>query len=58
MDKILERVKQEFEENPMQAILISAFAMTATAKLIDALSAARGRRAYARQVDYRIRRGR
>lgn len=49
-----ERLKKEWNENPMQFIVVAAFAATAAAKLIDAGSAAQGRRAYARQVNYRV----
>lgn len=49
-----ERLKKEWNENPMQVIAIGALAATAAAKFLDSMSAAQGRRAYARQVDYRI----
>jgi hypothetical protein len=50
-----EKLQAQWNENPIQVIAIAAFAATATAKLVDAMSAARGRRAYARQIDYKIR---
>lgn len=46
----IEKIKQKFEEDPFTVIMIGAFAATAAAKLIDAVSAAQGRRAYANQV--------
>ncbi len=49
-----ERLKKEWNENPLQVIVIGALAATAAAKVIDAMSSAQGRRAYSRQVDYRI----
>ena len=49
-----QRLKDEWERNPMQVIGVGALAATAAAKLLDAMSAAQGRRAYARQVDYRV----
>lgn len=49
-----ERLKQEWNNNPLQVIAIGALAATAAAKLLDSMSASKGRRAYARQVDYRI----
>jgi hypothetical protein len=49
-----DRIKKVWNEHPMECIAIAALAITATAKLIDSLSAAQGRRAYARQVDYRV----
>lgn len=54
MNKGIERLKQRFEEDPVTVLIVGAFVVTATAKLIDAMSAAQGRRAYAKQVDYRV----
>lgn len=56
MNKIKARIKREFEENPVQTIVVFTMAVTATAKVIDAMSAAQGRRAYAKQVNNSIRR--
>lgn len=55
MNKGFEKIKRKFEEDPFTVIMVGAFAATAAAKIIDAMSAAQGRRAYARQVDYRVR---
>ena len=55
MDKFKARLKKEWDENPLAVITVAALAATAAAKLLDAMSAAQGRRAYAKQVDYRIR---
>jgi len=55
-NKYIKRLKQEFEANPLLVIGIGAAAVTAAAKLIDATSAAQGRRAYAKQVEYRVNR--
>lgn len=49
-----EKLKQAWDENPLMCIGIGVLAITATAKLVDSLSAAQGRRAYAKQVEYRI----
>lgn len=49
-----DKVKKAWDENPLAVVAVGAFAATAAAKLIDAMSAAQGRRAYARQIDYRI----
>lgn len=49
-----DRLKREWNENPVQVIMVGAFAATAAAKLLDAMSAAQGRRAYAKQVNYRV----
>ena len=48
------RLKKEWNENPVQCIAIGALAVTAAAKLLDAVSAAQGRHAYAKQVNYRV----
>lgn len=49
-----DKLKQAWNDNPLAVIAIGALAVTAAAKLIDAGSAAQGRRAYAKQVDYRV----
>jgi hypothetical protein len=54
----IEKVKQKFNDDPIPVILVGAVAVTAVAKFIDAVSAAQGRRAYARQVQYSTRRRR
>lgn len=54
MNKGIEKLKRKFEEDPVTVIVVATLAITATAKLIDAMSAAQGRRAYAQQVSYRV----
>lgn len=49
-----EKLKRQFDENPIACIAVAGLAIGAVAKLIDSLSAAQGRRAYARQVEYKI----
>lgn len=56
-DTTVKSFKKIWNENPVAVISAGALAVTAAAKLIDALSSARGRRAYAKQVNYRIRKG-
>lgn len=56
-NKIVQKIKATFEEHPVECIVVASLAVTAVAKLIDATSAAQGRRAYAKQVDYRVRQG-
>lgn len=53
-----DKLKRQWNENPLGTIVVIGFAAAGAAKLIDALSAAQGRRAYARQIDYRINTGR
>ena len=50
----LNKLLRKWEEEPVQMIVVTGFAVTATAKLIDSVSAAQGRRAYARQVNHKI----
>lgn len=49
-----DKLKKAFDENPVAVIGVGAFAVASLAKLIDAMSAAQGRRAYARQIDFKI----
>jgi hypothetical protein len=53
---MIDKLKAQFEKDPLTTIAVGAFAVTAAAKLLNAVSAAQGRRAYAKQVDYRINR--
>lgn len=49
-----DKLKQEWNDNPLQVIAVGATAATAATFVLNALSAAQSRRAYAKQVDYRI----
>lgn len=49
-----DKLKRQWDENPMAVLTVGALVATATAQLLNALSAAQGRRAYARQVNYRV----
>lgn len=49
-----DRIKQAWNDNPLAVIAIGALAVTAAAKFMDAASAAQGRRAYARMIDYKV----
>lgn len=53
-----DKIKQAWNENPLACIAIGGLAITAIAKTIDSVSAAQSRRAYSKQVDYRINRKR
>lgn len=50
----LDRLKQQFNENPVLVIAVGAAAVTAVAKLVDAVSAAQGRKAYAKQINHKV----
>jgi hypothetical protein len=49
-------LKKKIEEDPITWIVVGSTAVVAVAKLVDSLSAAQGRRAYAKQVKYSTRR--
>lgn len=49
-----EKLKRQWDENPLACVAVGALAITAVAKFMDAASAAQGRRAYARQIDHKI----
>lgn len=54
MQKAIDKLKQAWEENPMQVIVVAAVAATAAAKLIDASTSVRNSRAWNKEVDRRI----
>jgi hypothetical protein len=47
-------LKRAWNENPMLVLGVGAAAVTAASKLIDAVSAAQGRKAYAKQVNHSV----
>jgi len=49
-----DKIRRMWDEKPLELITIGAVAVTAAAKLIDTMSAVQGRRAYAKQVNYRV----
>lgn len=49
-----DKLKEQWDENPIAVIGVGALAATAAAKVLDAMSAAKGRRAYAKQINYRV----
>lgn len=52
----VDKLRKAWNENPQAVIAIGATAVYATAKLIDAVSAAEGRHAYKKQVNASIKR--
>lgn len=52
--KLNDKLKEAWEEHPVELIGAAALSLASVAALIDAVSAARGRRAYSKQVNYRI----
>lgn len=49
-----DKLKEQFDENPVAVIGVAGLALAGVAKVINALSASQGRRAYAKQVNHRI----
>ena len=54
MEKFLLKLKEQAEENPLLALGAAATVITAISKLADSHSAAKGRKAYAKQVNHRV----
>lgn len=54
MPKYTDRLNDAFNENPLGFIVVASVAVTAASKLINTMSSVLSRRAYKRQVDYRI----
>ncbi len=51
-----DQLKKEWNNDPLKVIAIAVFAAPAAAKLLNAITAARSRSAYAKQVNYRVKR--
>jgi hypothetical protein len=51
-----DRLKDAWNENPLMVIAVATGATMAFAKLIDAVSGAQGRRAYAKQINLKAKR--
>jgi hypothetical protein len=49
------KLREKWNQDPVQVIIVGTLAVGATAKLIDAISAAQGRNAYAKQVNHKVR---
>ena len=49
-----DELKKEWDENPLKVLLVTALVSNAAARLMNSVSAVQGRRAYAKQVKYRI----
>jgi hypothetical protein len=50
-----EKLRDAWNNNPLLVIGVAAGAITAAAKLIDAITSAQGRRAYAKQINLKAR---
>jgi len=47
-------LKRAWNENPMLVLGVGAAVVTAASKLLDSVSAAQGRKAYAKQVNHSV----
>lgn len=54
----LNRLVDQFNENPIAVMAVAAALMTGLGKFIDSVSAAQGRKAYAKQVNHRVKKNR
>ncbi|AOZ64994.1 hypothetical protein [Streptomyces phage Psst4] len=54
MNEGLKRLKEEFNENPVAVIGVISVALAAAGKVINAVGAYQGRRAYAKDVNRRV----
>lgn len=51
-----DQLKHEWNNDPLKVIAVAVFAAPALAKLLNAITGARSRAAYAKQVNYRTNR--
>lgn len=54
MENLKTKLKQAWDENPVAVLTAAALVLTASAKVVDSVSAAQGRHAYAKQVNNSI----
>jgi hypothetical protein len=54
MNQFFENLKHQAEANPLMALIIGTALLNGAARFVDASGAAVGRRAYARQIDNKI----
>lgn len=55
MNRITDRLKKEWDEDPVKVIAATAGLLTATAMFINAVANAKGRRTWAKEVNRRDR---
>jgi hypothetical protein len=53
-NRAVDKIKQVWEEQPLQVIAVASLAATAAAKLLNAATASRNSRAWSKEVDRRI----
>jgi hypothetical protein len=52
----INRLKQEFEDRPIEVLAVASAAAIAVSKVIEAVSGARSKNAYARRMNHAVRR--
>jgi len=55
---MFEKIKQQWNENPVNLVATVSVVAASAAAVLNAVSAAQGRRAYAKQVNYRVKNSR
>lgn len=53
-NKVIDKIKKAWEDNPLGVIVVASLAATAAAKLLDASTNARNSRAWNKEVDRRM----
>jgi len=48
------KLKEKWDEDPITCIVVASFAAVAVSKVIDSMGGYQSRRAYARQVEYKV----
>lgn len=56
--RTLNRLDAAFQENPLAVLIAAGVMLTGVAKVVTAVGNARGSHAYAKSVNYRIKKGR
>jgi hypothetical protein len=54
MEKVIDKIKQAWDENPLAVIAVGALAVTAAARIINATTEARNSHTWKKEVDRRM----
>ena len=54
MHPAYDKIKQAFDENPLAVVVTSGLVITAVAKLIEAVGSWKSKKAYAKQINRRV----
>jgi hypothetical protein len=55
MNKTIEKIKQKWNENPLEVIMVGSVVATTVVALMNGLANAQSRRAYAKQINMKYR---